>query len=106
MFIKAGITYHHQDELERDEIWLEILVERGNSFLIEVMYCRPTPVSFPNKLKHLQKNFEQKLANILSNILLLNKETIVFGDLNCNFLTAKTMHRLKIFSNYAAINKS
>ena len=37
VYMKEGITYLHLNDLECDEIeavWLEILVERGNSFLI------------------------------------------------------------------------
>ena len=76
------------------------MVERGNSFLVGIMY-RP-----PKTSKHLYKKFEQKLANIVSNILLLKRETIILGDLNAIILTTRTMYKLKIFSNYAAVNKS
>ena len=65
------------------------MVERGNSFLIGIMH-RP-----PNTSKHLHKNFEQKLANILNNISLLNKETIILGDLNCNYLENKSNVSIK-----------
>ena len=102
-YIKEGITYLPQSDLECDEIeaiWLEIMVERGNSFLIGIMY------GHPNTSKHLHKNFEQKLANILNNISLLNKETIILEDLNCNYLDNKSNVSIKDFSNYAAINKS
>ena len=92
IYIKEGITYLRRNDLECDEteaIWLEIMVERGNSFLIGIMY-RP-----PNTSKHLNKNFEQKLANILNNISLLNKETIILGDLNCNCLDNKSNVSIK-----------
>ena len=92
IYIKEGITYLRRNDLECDEteaIWLEIMVERGNSFLIGIMY-RP-----PNTSKHLNKNFEQKLANILDNISLLNKETIILGDLNCNCLDNKSNVSIK-----------
>ena len=82
VYIKEVISYLHRNDLECDEIeaiWLDILVERGNSFLNGIMY-RPL-----NTSKHLHKNFEQELANILDNISLLNKETIILGDLNCNY---------------------
>ena len=45
------------------------------------------------------KNFEQKLANILNNISLLNKETIILGDLNCNYLDSKSNVSIKDLSN-------
>ena len=102
-YIKEGITYLPQSDLECDEIeaiWLEIMVERGNSFLIGIMY------GHPNTSKHLHKNFDQKLANMLNNISLLYKETIILEDLNCNYLDNKSNVSIKDFSNYAAINKS
>ena len=52
VYIKEGVIYLRQNYLECDEIeaiWLEIMVERGNSFLIGIMY-RP-----PNTSKHLHK---------------------------------------------------
>ena len=42
VYIKEGITYFHQNDLECDEIeaiWLEIMVQMENSFLIGIMYC-------------------------------------------------------------------
>ena len=53
------------------------------------------PLSLPNTSKHFHKNFEKKLATILNNILLLNKETIILGDLNCNYLGNKSNVSLK-----------
>ena len=84
VYIKESITYLRQNDLKCDEIeafWLEILVERGNYCLIGIMYL---PL---NTSKH--KCFEQKLTNILNNISLLNKETIIIGDVNCNYLDNK-----------------
>ena len=79
MCIKEDINYLRRNDLECNEIeaiWLEILVKRGNPFLIRIM---DHPL---NSSKHLHKNFEQKLANILNNISLLNKGTIIIVDLN------------------------
>ena len=75
------------DEIEA--IWFEILVERQNSFLIKIMH---QPL---NTSKHLHKNFEQKLADILNNISPLNKETIIIKDLNCNNLDNKNNVSIK-----------
>ena len=52
VYIKEGITYLRRKNLECNDIeaiWLEILVERRNFFLIGIMY------SPPNTSKHLQK---------------------------------------------------
>ena len=92
VYIKEGITYLRQNNLECDEIeaiWYEIMIERGNSFLIGIMYRAP------NTSKHLHKNFEQKLANMLNNISLLSKETIILEDLNCNYLDNKNNVSIK-----------
>ena len=81
VYIKVGITYLRQKYLEYDEIeaiWLEILVEKENSFIIGIMY------SLPENIKTLTQKFKQTLANIL--ISLPNKETVILGDLNCNYL--------------------
>ena len=48
-----------------------------------------------NTSDHLHKNSEQKLANILHNISLLNKETIILEDLNCNYLDNKNNVSIK-----------
>ena len=64
------------------------MVEGGNSFLIGIIYR-------PLNTKHLHKNFEQKLANILNNISLLNIETIILGDLDCNYLDNKSNVSIK-----------
>ena len=84
VYIKVGITYLRQKYLEYDEIeaiWLEILVEKENSFIIGIMY------SLPENIKSLTQKFKQTLANIL--ISLSNKETVILGDLNCNYLDNK-----------------
>ena len=84
VYIKVGITYLRQKYLEYDEIeaiWLEILVEKENSFIIGIMY------SLPENIKTLTQKFKQTLANIL--ISLPNKETVILGDLNCNYLDNK-----------------
>ena len=81
VYIKVGITYLRQKYLEYDEIeaiWLEILVEKENSFIIGIMY------SLPENIKTLTQKFKQTLANVL--ISLPNKETVILGDLNCNYL--------------------
>ena len=89
VYMKEGITYLHLNDLECDEIeavWLEILVERGNSFLIGIMYC---PL---NTSKHLQKFTNillTEVPNLLNNMSLLNKETMILGDLKCNYLDNK-----------------
>ena len=89
VYVKEGITYLHLNDLECNEIeaiWCGILIERGNSFLIGIMYC---PL---NTSKHLQKFTNMLLTeatNLLNNMSLLNKETMILGDLKCNYLDNK-----------------
>ena len=97
VYIKEDITYLRRNDLECDEIeaiWPEIMAERGNFFLIRIMYCPPQ-----THQNTYTKNFEQKLANILNNISLLNKETIILGDLKCNYLDNKSNVSIKDLFN-------
>ena len=76
-------------------IWLEILLPKAKSFLIGIIY-RP-----PDSSKHLSKNFEQKLDDILSNVSAENKESIITGDINCNYLQKNNHRNIKsIFEGY------
>ena len=89
VYMKEGITYLHLNDLECDEIeavWLEILVERGNSFLIGIMYC---PLNTSKYLQKFTNILLTEVTNLLNNMSLLNKETMILGDLKCNYLDNK-----------------
>ena len=61
----------------------------------EIPFWSESCIVPPNTSKQLHKNFEQKLANILNNISHLNKEIILLGDVNCNYLDNKNNVSIK-----------
>ena len=97
-YISQRIPYARRTDLEMSDIeciWLEILLPKAKSFLIGIIY-RP-----PDSSKHLSKNFEQKLDDILSNVSAENKESIITGDINCNYLQKNDHRNIKsIFEGY------
>ena len=77
------MAYHQRLDLEPDDIeslWIEVLFPKSKGFLIGFIY-RP-----PDSSKHLSKHFNCKLESMLTNISLENKECILTGDMNCNYL--------------------
>ena len=85
VYIKSSIDYVRRMDLENDElefICLEILPEHANSYFVCVLY-RP-----PNSSKHLHKDFIETFDKNLSKIKnsYENKETIIIGNINCNYL--------------------
>jgi len=92
VYIKEGIDYIRRPDLENPEtecIWLEIILKHSKSYLIGILY-RP-----PDNSKHLHKNFLEKLSNTLSIIGNSNKETIILGDINANYLDNRNHIPLK-----------
>ena len=86
------MPYHRRLDLELDDIeclWIEVLFPKSKGFLIGFIY-RP-----PDSSKHLPKNFNCKLESMLTNISLENKECILTGDMNCNYLVNSDHKELK-----------
>ena len=84
MFIRNGIKFVRKTEFEDDEIesiFIEICPKNSKSFIVSTIY-RP-----PDSSKHLSKDFESILLAKLKNIDNCNKETIILGDLNVDYLT-------------------
>ena len=82
-YIKDGTPFVRRHDLEDENIegiWLEICYPNTKSFIIGIMY-KP-----PDSSKHLAENFLNLLANRLSIIDTENKEVIILGDLNCDYL--------------------
>ena len=83
VYIKSGVPYRRRLDLEIDHIecvWIEICFQHTKEFLVGIMY-RP-----PDCSNHLDKNFNSNLENVLKSIASENKETIIIGDINCNYL--------------------
>ena len=88
-YIRSELTYERRSDLESDgieSIWLEIFIEKSKSILVCVMY-KP-----PDSSSHLDKNFTSKFDDMISTVISENKEVILSGDLNCNYLIP-TDHR-------------
>ena len=91
-YISSSVPYHRRLDLELDDIeslWIEVLFPKSKGFLIGFIY-RP-----PDSSKHLPKNFNCKLESMLTNISLENKECILTGDMNCNYLVNSDHKELK-----------
>lgn len=92
VYIKEGIDYIRREDLENNNvegIWLEIIVKHSKSFIVGIIY-RP-----PISSKHISKNFDETLLNTVSNINKENKELLILGDFNCNYLDKKHCTDLK-----------
>lgn len=78
-YIKNEVPYTRREDLEKDGlelIWLEIAFKNCRSFIIGVLY-RPLTA---------HKHFTKSLRDVLNIITLENKETILLGDINCDYL--------------------
>ena len=82
-YILDGISWDRRDDLENvnvEAIWLEIRPDYSSSFLLCIMY-RP-----PESSKHLSKDFNVHLHEMLGKASEISQEIFLLGDLNVNFL--------------------
>ena len=61
-------------------LWIEIFVRNAKSFLFSVIY-RP-----PDSSLHIDKDSAEKFSDMIESTVCENKEAILYGDLNCNYL--------------------
>jgi hypothetical protein len=98
MYISDCYSWIRRSELEASNlecIWIELIVKNSINILIGTMY-RP-----PAGSKYLPSNFEKSVDEIFSIISLENKETILMGDMNINFMNKKDNADLKaLFTVY------
>ena len=83
LYVKENIDYFRRQEFENVDIefiCLEIISKHTKPYFLCVLY-RP-----PKSSKHSCKNFIKLFDNILSKMLHENKEIIITGDVNCNYL--------------------
>ena len=79
-YIRNDIGYHRRTDLERDGIeslLIEVFRKNSRSILVCILY-RP-----PDTSRHLHKNFQEKLDEMIEISVSEYKETIVLGDVNC-----------------------
>ena len=89
LYIASHIPYQRRFDLEQPDIeciWLEILFPKTKGILIGIIY-RP-----PDTSKYLPDNYETKFKTMMDIISAENKETLILGDLNCNYQD-KTDHK-------------
>ena len=82
-YISSSVPFHRRLDLEQEDIeciWLEILFPKTKGLLIGIIY-RP-----PDSSKHLCPDFNCKFDSMLSTVSSENKECILTGDINYNFL--------------------
>ena len=82
-YIREDSNWKRRSDLKKpsvETLWIEIFFQKSNSILLCIIY-RP-----PDSSKHLDANFENNFEEMISLVIEENKETIVVGDLNCNYL--------------------
>ena len=91
-YIREGIPYTRRKDLECDNLemmWLEISFKNYKKFLIAVLYRPPT------SSRHQCKNFAETLSNKIETVQNENKETIITGDINCDYANPKSHRDVK-----------
>ena len=89
-YIKDGVNWKRRQDLECYEIeciFVEILPPKSKSFLILIMY-RP-----PDTSKYLHRDFNKMFCELLLHVG--EKELIITGDLNVNFLKRNDNKEIK-----------
>ena len=82
-FISDRVQWIRRHDLEHPELewlWIEVLIKNAKSILVGTIYKPPVGSKF------LSKYFPDYFDDMLSTAAAENKELILMGDLNCNFL--------------------
>ena len=91
-YIEKDLNWQRRTDLEKENIeaiWIELFVKNSSSILICIIY-RP-----PDSSKYLSSTFEEKLDDVLMTTAVEEKETIILGDINCDFLKPSDHKSLK-----------
>ena len=81
--IRNYIHWQRREDLEQkgiEAMRIEILMKNSKPFLVCILY-RP-----PDSSKYLDRNFEEKFDDIITTAMAKNKEIIIAGDMNNNYL--------------------
>lgn len=84
IYLRNEFQYTRRSDIEPEGIeiiWIEVSQKNARPFLIGVIY-RP-----PDSSKHLHKNVNKIIEDNLKTVAAENKEYIILGDINCNYLT-------------------
>ena len=96
MYISTGCTVSKRVDLEVNGvecIWLEMLFPYSKSFLIVLFTDHQTRQDIT------QKDFEAQFESALSTVASENKEIILTGDVNCNYLVNSDHKEIKSIIN-------
>jgi len=98
IYLRDNLKWKRRFDLERDtveSIWIEINITKSKNFLLAVYY-RP-----PNTSKFLPKNFKDTFNETLLSVTEEQREVVLMGDLNVNFLKKSDNNDIKeLFSLY------
>ena len=92
IYIREDLKYQRRLDLENHELEalvIEIFIKHSKSLLISVIY-RP-----PDSSKYLNKNFQCVFNDFISTAMSENKEFILSGDLNCDYIKRSEHEALK-----------
>ena len=87
VYVSEKLNWTRRSDLENpllEVLWIEIFPFNAKSFLIGVIY-RP-----PDTSKYLPINFHEVFTQLLNTVTSENKETIILGDVNVNYLDKKS----------------
>ncbi|XP_065071070.1 uncharacterized protein LOC135695815 [Rhopilema esculentum] len=91
-FIRNDLGWQRREDLENDSleaIWVEIFVKNSRPLLVCVIY-RP-----PDTSKYLDRNFESEFSDMINTSISENKELILMGDLNADYLNTSKNKEVK-----------
>ena len=92
VYISTSVSFHRRMDLEDEDIEcirIEILFPKTKSFLTGIVY-RP-----PDSSKHLSADFNCKFESMLLTVSSEDKECILTGDINCNYLVPSDHKEIK-----------
>lgn len=96
IYVREVLDWKRRLEFENEStecLWIEIFFKNTKSFLVSIYY-RP-----PNSSKHLSKNFNEKFNDSLIAAQREQKEILILGDFNANYLDARDNKELKTIIN-------
>ena len=87
MYVKNDVKVIRRPDLEEstiERLWVEVCLPKSRSFLIGT-FNRP-----PTSSNHAVKDFMPIFDRCLRRVMAMDKEVIITGDLNCDFLPKRT----------------
>ena len=87
VYVKNDVKVIRRPDLEEstiERLWVEVCPPKSRSFLIGTFYRPPTSSN------HAVKDFMPIFDGCLRRAMAMDKEVIITGDLNCDFLPKRT----------------